>query len=125
MTAEPRTHKDLDAWRKSLDLVEMVYKVTKEFPKEELYGLTNQLRRAAVSVPSNIAEGAGRGSKKEFIQFLHIALGSLSEVETQLVIAKRLGYLKDIGSIEGQIETVRKLILGLVRYLRREDRNER
>lgn len=98
---ELRTHKDLDAWRRSLDLVEVVYKVTKEFPQEELYGLPrevdiavitswgrrNQLRRAVVSVPSNIADGATRGSKKEFIQFLHIALGSVSEVETQLVIA--------------------------------------
>ena len=118
MNAELKTHKDLDAWRKSLDLVETVYKVTKAFPQEELYGLTNQLRRAAVSIPSNIAEGAARGSKKEFIQFLHIALGSLSEVETQLVIAKRLNYLEDIGSIEDRIETIRKLILGLIRYLR-------
>jgi four helix bundle protein len=118
MNAELKTHKDLDAWKRSLDLVETVYKVTKAFPQEELYGLTNQLRRAAVSIPSNIAEGAARGSKKEFIQFLHIALGSLSEVETQLVIAKRLNYLEDIGSIEDRIETIRKLILGLIRYLR-------
>jgi len=118
MDEKLKTHKDLDAWRKSLDLVEMVYKVTKEFPKEELYGLTNQLRRAAVSIPSNIAEGAGRGSKKEFIQFLHIALGSLSEVETQLIIASRLGYVSDINNVDEQLETVRKLILGLIRYLR-------
>ena len=121
MGNELKTHKDLDAWKRSLDLVEVVYKVTKEFPQEELYGLTNQLRRAAVSIPSNIAEGAARGSKKEFIQFLHIALGSLSEVETQVTIAKRLGYLRDVGNIEEQIQTVRKLILGLVRYLRREN----
>jgi|AntAceMinimDraft_16_1070373.scaffolds.fasta_scaffold451022_1 four helix bundle protein len=124
MDEKLKTHKDLDAWRKSLDLVEMVYKVTKEFPKEELYGLTNQLRRAAVSIPSNIAEGAGRGSKKEFIQFLHIALGSLSEVETQLIIAKRLGYLDNLDSIEEQIQTVRKLILGLIRYLRARNGKE-
>jgi len=121
MNAKLRTHKDLDAWRRGLDLVEVVYKVTKAFPQEELYGLTNQLRRAVVSVPSNIAEGAARGSQKEFIQFLHIALGSLSEVETQLVIAKRLGYLDSLDSIEEQIQTVRKLILGLIRYLRTRD----
>ena len=121
MNAKLRTHKDLDAWRRGLDLVEVVYKVTKAFPQEELYGLTNQLRRAVVSVPSNIAEGAARGSQKEFIQFLHIALGSLSEVETQLVIAKRLGYLDSLDSIEEQIQTVRKLILGLIRYLRARD----
>ncbi len=120
-----KTHKDLDAWRESIELVQAVYRTTKVFPQEEVYGLTNQLRRAAVSIPSNIAEGAGRGSKKEFIQFLHIALGSLSEVETQLIIADRLGYLNNLDSIEEQIRTVRKLILGLIRYLRREDRNER
>ncbi len=120
-----KTHKDLDAWKKAINLVEDVYKVTKKFPRDELYGLVNQLRRAAVSVPSNIAEGAGRGSQREFIQFLHIALGSVSEVETQLIIAKRLGYLDNLDSIEEQIQTVRKLILGLIRYLRREDRNER
>jgi len=118
MDEKLKTHKDLDAWRKSLDLVEMVYKVTKAFPQEEMYGLKSQLRRAAVSIPSNIAEGAARGSKKEFIQFLHVALGSLSEVETQLVIAKRLDYLDNFDSIEEQIQTVRKLILGLIRYLR-------
>jgi len=124
MNEKLRTHKDLDAWKKSLDLVEMVYEITKGFPQEELYGLTNQLQRAAVSIPSNIAEGAARGSKKEFIQFLHIALGSVSEVETQLVIAKRLGYLDNVDSIEEQIQTVRKLILGLIRYLRARGGNE-
>ena len=108
-----------------MDLVETIYKATKAFPGEELYGLTSQLRRAAVSIPSNIVEGAARSSKREFIQFLHVALGSVSEVETQLVIAKRLGYLDNINSVEEQIQTVRKLILGLIRYLRREDRNER
>jgi len=91
-----KTHKDLDAWKQSLDLVEMVYKVTKEFPQEELYGLTNQLRRAVVSISSNIAEGAARNSAKESIQFLHIALGSAPELETQLTIAKRLGYLDNL-----------------------------
>jgi len=121
MSEKLKTHKDLDVWRRSLDLVDVVYKATKEFPREELYGLTNQLRRAAVSVPSNIAEGAARGSKKEFIQFLHIALGSLSEVETQLIIALRLRYLDNLDSIEEQIQTLRKLILGLIRYLRARD----
>ncbi len=120
-----KTHKDLDAWQKSLDLVEMVYKATNGFPQEELYGLVNQMRRAAVSIPSNIAEGAARASKKEFTQFLHIALGSVSEIETQLIIAKRLGYLDNLDSGEEQIGTARKLILGLIRYLRREDSNER
>ena len=88
-----RSHKDLDAWKKSMDLVDSIYKVSKLFPNEELYSLTNQMRRAAISVPSNIAEGAARGSKNEFIQFLYISLGSLSELETQVIIANRLGYL--------------------------------
>ncbi len=73
-----------------MDLVSNIYKITEFFPNKELYGLTNQIRRAAVSIPSNIAEGAARNSKKEFIQFLYIALGSLSELETQIIIANRL-----------------------------------
>ena len=121
MNADLRTHKDLDAWKKAIELVEVVYSVTEAFPKTEMYGLTNQLRRAAVSIPSNIAEGAARSSTKEFIQFLHVALGSVSEVETQLIIAQRLDYLSDVKSIEEQIEAVRRLILGLIRYLRRRD----
>lgn len=135
MNAELKTHENLDAWRKSIELVQAVYETTKSFPQEELYGLTNQLRRAAVSIPSNVvypvkyaerelfhgARGAARGSKKEFIQFLYVALGSVSEVETQLVIAKRLDYLDNSDSIEEQIETVRKLILGLIRYLKARD----
>ena len=124
MDAELRTHKDLEVWKQSIDLVSTVYRISKTFPHEERYGLANQMRRAAVSIPSNIAEGAGRGSRKEFSQFLHIALGSLSEVETQIIIAKRLGYLDDSGDIEEQIQTVRKLILCLVRYLRARNGKE-
>ena len=78
-----KTHKDLDVWNDAMELVTNIYKLTKSFPKDELYGLTSQMRRSAVSVPSNIAEGAARKNKAEFIQFLHIALGSSSELETQ------------------------------------------
>ena len=124
MNEKVKTHKDLDAWKKAIELVEAVYGLTKAFPKTEMYGLTNQLRRAAVSIPSNIAEGAARSSTKEFVQFLHIALGSVSEVETQLIIAQRLDYVDDANSIEEQIEAVRRLILGLIRYLRRRDAKE-
>jgi len=124
MNGGPKTHKDLDAWSKAIELVEAVYGLTRAFPKTEMYGLTNQLRRAAVSIPSNIAEGAARSSTKEFIQFLHIALGSVSEVETQVIIAQRLDYVDDVNSIEEQIEAVRRLILGLIRYLRRRDAKE-
>src|SRR5687768_16652515 len=87
------THLDLLAWREAMTLVELVYRATADFPKAEMFGLTAQLRRAAVSVPSNIAEGAARNSSGEFAQFLGIACGSLAEVETQLELALRLGLL--------------------------------
>lgn len=90
-----RNYGDLVAWQKAMDLVEMVYKATGQFPKDEIYGLTNQLRRAVVSVPSNIAEGQGRGSSNDFRRFLAIRHGSLREVETQILIAKRLNYLTE------------------------------
>ncbi len=95
MVGELKTHKDLDVWRESIELVKEVYKVTAEFPKEELYNLTSQIRRCAVSIPSNIAEGAARKSKKEFINFLYVALGSCAELETQLIISKELGFIVD------------------------------
>jgi len=98
------SYKDLVVWQKALDLVEMVYEVTGRFPREELYGLTNQLRRAAVSVPSNIAEGHSRQSTAEFRNFLSIASGSLAEIETQLLIAKRLNYIES-GTLQKLLKT--------------------
>jgi four helix bundle protein len=89
-----RSYKDLVAWQKAMDLVTATYRATAGFPKDELFGLTSQLRRAAVSIPSNIAEGQGRLSEKEFRYFLGQARGSLMEVETQLQIAENLGYLQ-------------------------------
>jgi four helix bundle protein len=91
----PSGYTDLKTWRKALDLVLDVYRCSRTFPKEELYGLTSQLRRSAVSVPSNIAEGKGRFSRKELVQFLYRARGSLLELETQMLIAHRLGYVAD------------------------------
>ncbi|MGE5526741.1 MAG: four helix bundle protein [Rhodospirillaceae bacterium] len=88
-----RKHHDLVAWKEALSLVTDVYRATSGFPREEAYGLTGQMRRAAVSVPANIAEGAARNTDKEFLQFLHIARGSLSELETHTLIARNLGYL--------------------------------
>ena len=88
-----KSYRDLETWQVAMELVVEVYRVTKIFPKEELYGLTNQLKRAAVSIPSNIAEGQGRDSTKEFLPHLSMAYRSLCEVETQLMIAQRLGYL--------------------------------
>ncbi|MCB9053309.1 MAG: four helix bundle protein [Lewinellaceae bacterium] len=90
-----RNFKELIVWQKSMDLVEQVYQTTKQFPKEEAYGLASQLRRAAVSIPSNIAEGQARQSTKEFQHFLSIAQGSRAEVETQILVAMRLNYLDE------------------------------
>jgi len=90
-----KSHKDLILWRKSLDLAVDVHGLTATFPKFELFGLISQLRRAAVSVPSNIAEGSARRSTREFIAFLHIARGSLAELETQLLLAQRVGYISE------------------------------
>ena len=92
MANEVRSYKDLVAWQKSMDLVTAVYRASQEFPKEEIFGLVSQTRRAAVSVPSNIAEGHARTSKKEFQYFLSNARGSLAELETQLTIAHQLAY---------------------------------
>ena len=111
------THKDLDIWKLGIELVQEVYKTTVEFPKEEIYGLTNQMRRAAVSIPSNISEGAARSSKKEFIQFLYVALGSLAELETQAIISEKLGYLRNHPLME-LIEKQRRKQLNFIKYLK-------
>ena len=92
--AQVRSHRDLVAWQKAMDMVVMIYRATETFPKHELYGLTSQIRRAAVSAPANIAEGQGRRLPGEFIQFLGNARGSLLELDTHLELALRLGYLK-------------------------------
>lgn len=110
-----KTHKDLDIWKRGIQLVEEIYKASAGFPREELYGLTSQIKRAAVSYPSNIAEGAARFSKKEFIQFLYISLGSLSEVETQVIIAERLGYLETNRLLE-EVEVLRRMTLNFIKY---------
>jgi four helix bundle protein len=115
-----KTHKDLDVWKNSVDLVVSIYEITKMFPKEEMYGMTNQLRRAAVSIPSNIAEGAARAGNKEFIQFLYISLGSMSELETQLVIANKISYISEgiLSELLNKINLIRSQISGLIKYLK-------
>ena len=117
--AEIKTHKDLLVWKKSIDLVEQIYTFTKQFPKEELYGITNQMRRCAVSIPANIAGGSGRKNKAEFIQFLHIALGSASELETHLIISQRLGFLSSnsYDEIMNALNEIIKMICGLINSL--------
>jgi len=114
-----RHYTDLIAWQKAMDLVVRVYEATKEFPSEERFGLTNQLRRASVSVPSNIAEGQGRHSTRDFLRCPSIAYGSLQEVETQLLIARRLGYLDEMfrAGLSDLTSEVARLINGLMNSL--------
>ena len=114
-----KPHHRLDAWRHAMALVTVIYNITRQFPKEELYGLTSQIRRAAVSVPSNITEGAGRSGHREFVQFLSIARGSLSELETQLLIAANLGYMDTKHQAFELLEQVSRLITGLHKKLSR------
>ncbi len=120
MTDKP--HQRLEAWRKSLDLVVEVYEVTRAFPPDERFGMVAQMRRAALSVPSNIAEGAARGSKKYFASALHIARGSLSELDTQVIVSARLGYLDNATSnrLSGKLEEVERILNGLIRVTRRK-----
>jgi len=113
-----RHYKDLVVWQKAMKLVSEVYRATAAFPREELYGLTSQIRRAAVSVPSNIAEGQGRLTRGEFRQFLGQAKGSLLELETQLVIAVDLGYLKAPEPLLKRLAEVARLLNGLLASLK-------
>ena len=107
------SHKDLDIWKRSIDLVVETYKITATFPDSEKFGLTNQMRRASVSVPSNIAEGSARKSSKEYLQFLYISQGSLSELDTQYIIAERLKYCNTIDHVFQEIKSL-KLMIGAV-----------
>ena len=111
--------RDLFVWQRSMELVEMVYRVTENFPSKEMFGLTNQLLRAAVSIPSNVAEGQGRNTTTDFLRFLSISRGSLQEVQTQFELARRLGYISDTTAEELVLlsDEVAKLINGLCRSL--------
>ncbi len=114
-----KTHKDLKVWQNSIQLVKRIYQTTSKFPPSEQYGLTSQLKRASVSISSNIAEGAGRHSKKEFVHFLYISSGSLSEMETQLIIAYELNFIDitELESIQGSINEIRSQLFGLIKSL--------
>jgi four helix bundle protein len=116
-----KPHKNLDVWKKSIEFVQKVYELTETFPKSEFYGLTNQMRRSAVSIPANISEGAARQTKKEFIQFLHMAQGSLSELDTHLEIAIRLGYFKENNFSDLSLLTndIDKMLTGLIKSLKK------
>ena len=110
------SYREIKAWQKSIEFVVGIYSCTRSFPKEELYGLTGQLRRAAVSAPSNIAEGKGRCTDKEFLLYLHHARGSIFEVETQLTIAGRLGYVSqtDIQRLVNSAGEIARMLSGLI-----------
>jgi four helix bundle protein len=116
MTGRNGGYRDLIVWQRAMELVVEVYRCTKGFPREEMFGLAAQMRRAAVSVPSNIAEGKGRYSQKELVQFLFHARGSLLELQTQITVAERLGYLSESDAIdlEGRSAMVGRLLNGLV-----------
>jgi len=112
-----KSHKDLDVWKKSMEMVANIYRLTRQFPSDEQFGLTSQIRRSAISIPSNIAEGAARNSDREFKQFLYIALGSASEVETQLLIAEKLDFLESADTFQNDISDIRKMLTGLISYV--------
>jgi four helix bundle protein len=116
------SYKDLIVWQKSITLVTDIYLLTKSFPSEEKYGIVSQMNRAAVSVPSNIAEGWGRESSKSYLQFLKVSRGSLMEVETLLVIAKNLNFIieKEYKLISENIEEVAKILQGLIKSIKQK-----
>jgi four helix bundle protein len=115
-----RTYRDLIAWQKAMMLTQAIYLSTRAMPKEEMFGLTAQMRRAAVSVPSNIAEGHGRQSRADYLKFLRIARGSLAELGTQMELAARMEMLRDTSSIQESIREVDRILQGLIRSLERK-----
>ncbi|MCF8345876.1 MAG: four helix bundle protein [Bacteroidales bacterium] len=108
-----RPFEKLEVWQQSMRLVKAIYDLTKDFPKDEIYGLTSQMRRAAVSIPSNIAEGSARAGRKEYAYFINIAKGSLAELDTQLKIAVMLGYSSEKEEINENIDHLGRLLTGL------------
>ena len=113
-----KTHKDLNVWQESIALVTLIYEKTKSSPKDELFSLTSQIRRCAVSIPSNISEGAARESNKEFIRFLYISQGSIAELDTQLLIANNQNFLskEDYINLDEKLVSIRKMLAGLIKF---------
>ncbi len=114
-------YKQLEVWKKSIELVKQIYMISEKFPKQEIYGLTSQIRRAAISIPSNIAESSNRYSNKDKKRFIEIALGSLAEVETQLILAKELNYISDIENQEEYLKQINALLIGVRKYLSKSE----
>lgn len=118
-TTKPKHYKDLIVWQKAMALAKAVYRITEKFPGDERYGMTSQMRRAAVSIPSNIAEGQARRNTKEFLQFLFHARGSLAELETQMLLSADLGYARaeDVSSVQDALTEIQKMISAIHRKL--------
>jgi four helix bundle protein len=116
-----KPHKKLDVWKEAVSLVVVIYELTEKFPKSEAFGLSNQIKRAVLSIAANIAEGAARQTKREFLQYLYVARGSLSEVDTFVEIAKKLGYVSEerVIEIERKMMRVDKMLTGLIQFLRK------
>ena len=118
-------YKELTIWTKSMDLAQLIYSITTNFPEDERFGIISQIRRAAISIPSNIAEGHARYSNKEFIHFLKIALGSNAELETQIILSHRLNYIDDVSQVQILKETkeLSKMIISLIKYLNKDNKD--
>jgi len=116
-----QSYRDLKVWQTAMDIAENCYKLTRQFPRDELYGMTSQVRRSAASVAANIAEGHGRNSRGEYIQFLRVAQGSLKELETHLILAARVGLIRNdlIAQVLEQTEGLGKMLRALIRSLER------
>lgn len=118
-----KSHKDLDVWRAAIDMARDIYELTKVYPKEEQFGIISQMRRSAVSIASNIAEGAARQGKKEFIQFLYVAVGSANELDTQIEISKTVNMVDAacLNAVQDRLTRVTMMLRGLIRSLRTND----
>ena len=112
--------KDLEVWKESIKLVTDIYKITETYPKSELFGIVSQIRRSVISIPSNIAEGSVKHSDKETLRFLDVSLGSLAELDTQMLISENLGFINNYSDIEQQISKVRALLNGLIKYYEKQ-----
>ena len=113
-------YKELEVWKEAINLVTYIYKKTEIYPKNEVFGIVSQIRRCVVSIPSNIAEGVVKHSDKESLRFLDIALGSLAELETQIIISKNLGYIENLQDFDIQISKVNALLNGLINYYNKQ-----
>jgi four helix bundle protein len=115
---EVANHKDLEVWKQAIELAKAVYELTSGFPASEIYGLVSQMKRSAISIPSNIAEGAARNSDKEFIQFLYITLGSIAELDTQYILSKEIQLTEGSAKVETAMDSVGKMAMGLIKHLK-------